>query len=149
MSTTTEHKWEPLPAYAIADDAGCHYTGDVNVVDHDGTFYSIEHWEAYGYAECVRFYRCEGRLYVECATINRPERGELVRMLSELDLDFEINEENRVHVEIVETLYHWGAETSEDFSGPFIQTFDADEFGDVNESEVWPAVESWIRSLSA
>lgn len=62
----TRSPWE------IAAELGLRYSGDLNPIPHGGYFYSTKAWEAYGYAEIVKFSESEGILYLESRTINRP-----------------------------------------------------------------------------
>ncbi len=62
-----------LAGYDIAKKIGCHYTGDVNTIDHGGAFYSIAEVE-HGYFPCVRFYgeTVDGASFWEAGSVPIP-----------------------------------------------------------------------------
>lgn len=59
--------------WEIAKDNSLGYTGDLNFVQHGGTFYEFSNWAEFDYADCVNIYSTEGRTYVERGTINKPD----------------------------------------------------------------------------
>ena len=146
-------KYSSMSAFEIAKELGIGYTGDCNVVDHDGTFYETLNWERYGYSECVRFFRVSDdgdRLYVECATINRPDDLTDCYRCCGFDLIGGLLHGNgqepfvpTPEVEIECTLAYWGVEVVEDFGGPYVQKFD----DGTDEDKIWEAVSDWMNSL--
>ena len=54
-----------------------------------------------------------------------------------------------IHAEISAVEGYWGSEPQEDFSGPYVQSFEEDEDGFFDEDIVWKAILPWIESLSA
>ena len=62
-----------LSPHVIAHKVGCHYTGDVNVIDHGGTFYSLAEVDN-GYVPCARFYgeHVDGLSFVDIGSVDLP-----------------------------------------------------------------------------
>jgi len=137
-----------LDAWTIAKRFNCDYTGDANPIDHDGTFYDFRDWQAHGYASCVRFTRIADdgdALTVECATINKP--ADMSSAFACCDVPIE--ERDNVHAQIQACLGYMGAETLEDFSGPYVMRFAPDSDGNIDEDKVWNSVRAWIANLGS
>ena len=137
----TAEQLASMSAHDIAKQLGLGYSGDMNPIDHDGTFYETSNWQAYGYVSCLRFTRADGHLWVEYGTINRADdMAECLRTIGAESAD-------SVEVEIEACLATWGAEVSDDFGGPYSQMFNENEHDDIDESEVWDSVVGWLYGL--
>jgi len=137
----------------IAKQLGYSYTGDMNPIDHDGTFYATRDWKENDYAPCVRFQNYDGMLHVEKGSINRPAdlnacyrtcgwRLEDSQVVDDYTGEsWEVTDE----VEIEAALNHWGAETDRQQDGDCIQHFTEAQQDD--EDEVWLAIKDWLEEL--
>ena len=142
MTTTTELLG--LAAWDIAKILGCNYFGDVNPIDHGGTFYNTADWISSGSADCVHFWQDEDqqRLVVECGMITRRNGDELKAIAD----SFGETVENLLasdHAEIQATHGHWGHDICQDFSGSYVKTFHFD----ASDKRVWQNVMGWIKGL--
>ena len=136
---------ESLDLYELANHRGIRYSGDVDIFNHDGYFYSVSNWKKYGYASCVVVYRCDGKLYAESGTINRPSEDDVRNALRYCGLD-EMEGEPTPEMEIESVKAYWGHEVDEDFSGRYAVCFD----GQIDEEVFWsecPEVVGWINGL--
>lgn len=128
-----------MSGWQIAEAIGCHYTGDASPIPHGGAFYNTDDWTEFGYANCVRIEEVEGRIVVECGTINRASdcTPEAIRDCFGGEIDITPD------VEIDWCLGQWGMETQEDFGGPYVQSFPEDG----PEWKVWRAIRGWLDGL--
>jgi len=154
-----------LSSWNIAEHFGCKFTGDMNPVGHDGTFYDPRDWAEYGYASCVALTRLpdEGNgaaLLVECGSINKPStEGGLLECFATCGwkpvpgtpyLEQSGDRIGRTpEVEIECVLAHWGFDRTEDFGGPYVQSFPEDEDGNIDEDTVWAAISGWLSGLGS
>lgn len=72
MAKLTIKQLRTRPAYEIAEQLGLSYSGDCSPIPHGGVFYETYNWAEYGYSNCVRIQESEGRLWVDCLTVNKP-----------------------------------------------------------------------------
>lgn len=83
------HGWD------IAKELGIGYSGDCNVIEHGGYFYSLRDWSRWGYASCVEFYMLWDEpgaiLHVEAGTISRPDPEELSRIIQQSGINYEVD----------------------------------------------------------
>jgi hypothetical protein len=65
-----------LSGWEIAKKIGCHYSGDMNWLDHGGTFYTLSEVDN-GYIPVVRFYgdTVDGLTFYETGSIPIPDDG--------------------------------------------------------------------------
>ena len=69
-------KLSQMNPWDIAQHYGIGYSGDINVIEHEGLFYEYCNWVEWGYASCVEFWRHpehSDRLVVSVGIINRPD----------------------------------------------------------------------------
>lgn len=162
---TNYRQFSRLQSWVIADVLACHFTGDANCIDHNGTFYETANWDRYGYADCVRFLRLcddgEDRLIVSCETINKEDDTDSVLSSSGWKLRQDEYGQDEIycphdgsivatgdsvkHCIIDATMSHWGTEL-EDFSGRYEKVFSAEQCD--NEDEIWDSVRGWLNSLN-
>jgi hypothetical protein len=64
-----------LSGWDIAKKIGCHYSGDMNTIDHGGVFYKFDELE-HDYVPVVRFYgeNVDGATFYETGSVPIPER---------------------------------------------------------------------------
>lgn len=134
-------KMAEMTPYDIAEHYGCHFSGDMNPIDHGGTFYNTKHWEGWGYADVVNIFHCEGHVYIEQGTVNKPTDMEACFRSSGVSED---NRDN-VHAQIDAVKGHWGVE-----SGGTIK-FKHEDWDDLDyvldEAKVWLRIRDWIKDL--
>ena len=147
---------ESMSPWDIAELLGVGFTGDMNPVDHGGTWYETRNWVEYGYASAVSMYRVYNRLYVEFCTINKMDLDAALRCCGwERCGEGKVRQEGTtdeldlcVEMEIECCLSYAGAETDEDFSGPYLRKFRPNKDGNLREFRVWDEIKGWLESLA-
>lgn len=132
-----------MSAWDIAKHFGCHYTGDANPFQHGGTFYSLENWIPYGYADTVEIWQDPetGETVVSAGTVNRiDDAGPEICRTYGID-----PEDVTLHHQFDYAKSQWGCETVEDFGGRYEERFPEDS----DENEFWGEISGWLRGLSA
>jgi len=153
--------------WEIAKDLGIHYTGDMSPIPHGGMFYNSHNWDRYGYADCVSIYELDGKIFIECGTINKSD--DLTNALACIGQSAD-TADILVQIEACES--YDGYEVLQDFSGDYRKSYpydrnndpsqpledgtmveDIDNVNDPNfdcywsESPVWADVWGWISGL--
>lgn len=170
MTITERRDFERLSSLAgwtLAEEIGCEFNGDCNYTDHNGYFYDVREWRRNGYASCVDFCRLaddDDALRVACATINRPDDPtELAACLASCGWKYDgagsalaiVDEHSgeviadefdvMARVEIEACKGYQGAETQEDFGGPYVRRFE----DGTEDAEILAEVFGWLEGLSA
>ena len=115
-----------MTPWDVADHYGIMYSGDLNPVPHDGTFYAVDEWgDCYG----VRIISIEddgGILWVESGVFIVPDSFDPATDLID----------------------EYTFECDQDFSGDYRVEFRGDELGDFDEDKVWAVVLPWLSCLA-
>jgi hypothetical protein len=164
-TTTTKNieKMASLAGWDLAKELGCHFAGDCNYTDHNGYFYDAREWRRNGYAPIVNFCRVaddQDALRVECATVNRPDdmadclkscgwkydgTGSAIAIVDDYSGEVIADElDVMARVEIEACKDYQGAETGEDFSGPYVQRFE----DGTEDRAILKDVIGWIENLA-
>lgn len=136
----------------IAEELGIRYTGDMNAIPHDGTFYNTSNWEKYGYASCVRIIQsADNTLWVECGEIHKYDDTDSILRSCGWELEGnmivcphsgDVVGELTAELLIEATLGHWGCDAGDS------QEFDENADGEFPEWKIWQYARPHILSLA-
>lgn len=127
----------------VARQMGIYYFGSSDPLI-GGVFYSIADWEEHRYANCVRFFQAEGKLFVENGTIHRMIPSEEIEAMEYCDTPIDLYD--NVHCQIEITCEMDGVETDEDHTGLQIKAYQ--EGVNYSEEKVYSECLMWLRELA-
>lgn len=127
-----------MDAWDIARAYGLSYSGDRDVLNHGGYFYSTSEWESWGYAATLDFWTDDDNtLRVEERTVNRQEGDRLERAMACVGL---AAHDDNVHAQIDACHAYYGAD-----SGDWDATFNLDTW---KEHRIWKMVRRQLEILA-
>lgn len=133
----TKHELASASPWDIATYFNCHFTGDMNPIDHGGVFYDSRDWEKNGYACAVEFFTMKNTLYVQRGTIHKCDDLESAFDCIGLPVSDDI------HMQIEACRSHDGTEPEGNYY-PDAMSYNLDNW---TEANIWKSVRGYIEQL--
>lgn len=150
ISTEEKAKFEriaSLSSWDIAREYGCHFSGDVDPINHGGFFYDARDWDAYGYAQCVEFWEDYEHdcLVVQRGVINRPDDDDMESVWRGIGIDADSEERDNIHAQIEAARSYCGIEP-DGTDYPELKNFRLEDW---KEWRIWRSIDPWLRQLGS